>query len=163
MSAPNTSAGWAAFASASSTLAHDIAQRFASHRHVVMATIRRDGAPRMSGMEAPIRDGHMWLGMDHDSAKAADLRSDPRLGLHSAPDDEELTAGDARIEGFAVPADAAQIELFVRGHDHEIDDTADMALFTVAIARAVLVKVEGRQLLVQTWTPSRGATERRIT
>ncbi len=154
---------WAAFAAASESLAERMQQRFASHLHAVMATVRRDGAPRMSGMEAPIRDGHMWLGMEHSSAKAADLRRDPRLGLHSAPDtDEELEAGDARIEGRAVPADAAHVDLFVRGHRHQIDDPAALALFTVAICRAVLVRVADRQLVVETWTPTNGLTERRL-
>lgn len=161
-SAASDETSWRAFAAASPELAGRIGERFTNHQHVVMATIRRDGSPRMSGMEAPVRDGHMWLGMEHDSTKAADLRRDPRLGLHSTPDDEDLAAGDARIEGSAVPADAAQIDVFVRGHHHEIDDATRIALFTVDIARAVLVRVEDRHLVVETWTPSGGLVERRI-
>lgn len=153
---------WALFAEACGELAGRIRERFENHQHVVMATIRRDGSPRMSGMEAPVRDGHMWLGMEHNSTKAADLRRDPRLGLHSTPDDEDLAAGDARIEGSAVPADSAQIDVFVRGHHHEIDDSVSLALFTVDIARAVLVRVEDKHLVVETWTPTGGLTERRI-
>ncbi|WP_420445927.1 pyridoxamine 5'-phosphate oxidase family protein [Candidatus Poriferisodalis sp.] len=162
MSATSSVMSWAAFAEACEELAGRVQERFENHQHVVMATIRRDGSPRMSGMEAPIRDGHLWLGMEQTSAKAADLRRDPRLGLHSTPDDEDLAAGDARIEGSAVPADTEQLEVFVRGHHHEIDDSVRLALFTINIARVVLVRVEDRHLVLETWTPDGGLTERRI-
>ncbi len=162
MSSTTNAVSWAAFAEDCPELAARVQQRFENHQHVVMATIRRDGSPRMSGMEAPVRDGHMWLGMEYNSTKAADLRRDPRFGLHSTPDDEDLSAGDARIEGVAVLADAAQVDLFVRGHRHEIDDSTQMALFTVDIARAVLVLVEDRHLVLESWTPDGGLTERRI-
>lgn len=77
-----------------------IRSRFESHIHAVLATLRRDGSPRLSGMEAPIRDGHLWLGMMPSSLKAADLHRDPRFSLHSSPDTEELPLGDARIPLF---------------------------------------------------------------
>lgn len=153
---------WGGFAAACGDLAGRVQQRFGSHLHAVMATLRRDGSPRMSGMEAPIRDGHLWLGMDRNSTKAADLGRDPRFGLHSAPESGELKAGDARIEGTAAPADAAQLDIFLSGHHHEIDDATPMALFTARIARAVLVRVEGQHLVVESWTPTGGLTERRV-
>lgn len=162
MNASGRETGWSGFAAASPELAARIRSRFESHLHAVMATLRRDGSPRMSGMEAPIRDGHLWLGMGRDSLKAADLRRDPRFGLHSAPESGELQGGDARIEGEVAPADAYELETFLRGHHHEIDDATPMALFTARIARAVLVRVDGQHLVVETWTPAGGLTERRI-
>ena len=162
MNATGGPVGWSDFAAACGELAERMQLRFESHLHAVMATIRADGSPRMSGMEAPIRDGHLWLGMDRTSMKAADLRRDPRFGLHSAPESGELRAGDARIEGAAVPADDAQLATFMRGHHHEIDDATPMALFTARIARAVLVRVDGQQLVVESWSPAAGLSERRI-
>ncbi|WP_419944165.1 pyridoxamine 5'-phosphate oxidase family protein [Candidatus Poriferisodalis sp.] len=162
MDAQNTDVIWGEFAAECDDLASRMQARFESHLHAVMATLRRDGSPRMSGMEAPIRDGHLWLGMEHTSMKAADLRRDPRFGLHSAPESGELQGGDARIEGEAVPADASELETFLRGHHHEIDDSTSMALFTARIARAVLVRVESRHLVVETWTPASGLVERRV-
>lgn len=162
MNATRGPVSWGDFAAASPELAARIQRRFESHLHAVMATLRRDGSPRMSGMEAPIRDGHLWLGMDRNSTKAADLGRDPRFGLHSAPESGELKAGDARIEGEVVPADASELEAFLRGHHHEIDDATPMALFTARIARAVLVRVDGQQLVVETWTPAGGLVERRV-
>ena len=59
-------------------------------------------------------------------------------------------------------ADPEQLEVFVRGHHHEIDDSVRLALFTVNIARVVLVRVEDRHLVLESWTPDGGLTERRI-
>ena len=147
---------WALFQEAEPALAASVRQRFESHRHAVMATLRRDGAPRLSGMEAPIRDGHLWLAMDDSSRKAMDLRRDSRFSIHSAPDDEKLILGDARVDGRAVPALQPEVSLFVKGHRYPIDDTSTMALFWVDITGVVLARVEDRSLLVISWTPEGG-------
>ena len=100
--------------------------------------------------------------MEHESTKAGDLRRDPRFGLHSAPDDEELTSGDARIEGHAAPVDGELAELFARGHRFEIDDPTRIALFTAAITRVVLVHVAEHALVVESWTPAGGLAQQRL-
>ena len=153
---------WSAFREAAPGLAAAVQERFESHRHAVMATLRRDGAPRLSGMEAPIRDGHLWLAMDTGSRKADDLRRDPRFSVHSAPDGEDLASGDARIEGRVVPALETDVALFVEGHRFPIDDPSTMALFTADISRVVLARVEDRSLAVTAWTPEGELTEIRL-
>jgi hypothetical protein len=93
-----------------STSAPDFAEAvwalFDAHRHKTLATLRRDGSPRISGIEASFRDGDLWLGMMEGSRKALDLRRDPRLALHSAsvdpPDDPTGWPGDAKIAGRGV-------------------------------------------------------------
>ena len=75
---------------------------FDAYKHKVLATLRRDGAPRVSGNEARFLDGEVYLGMMLDSVKARDLLRDPRLALHSAPADAEMRLGDAKIGGRAV-------------------------------------------------------------
>ncbi len=151
---------WADFERSEPDLASSVHDRFASHRHAVMATLRHDGAPRLSGMEAPIRDGHLWLAMESDSRKAEDLRRDARFSLHSAPDSERLTLGDARVEALAAPASDSLLALFVQGHRFPLDDTSAMALFTANITRVVLVRVRRRHLEVTSWTPSGGSRTR---
>ena len=153
---------WSDFRQAEPGLAAAAKERFESHRHAVMATLRRDGAPRLSGMETPIRDGHLWLAMDSVSRKTDDLRRDPRFSVHSAPDGEELTKGDARIEGRALPAVDTDVALFVKGHRFPIDDPSTMALFTADITRAVLARVEDRFLVVTAWTPDGGLLTTRL-
>ncbi|MCQ3810942.1 MAG: pyridoxamine 5'-phosphate oxidase family protein [Acidimicrobiia bacterium] len=152
---------WKSFEAQAPELAERIRLRFESHIHAVLATLRRDGSPRLSGMEAPIRDGHLWLGMTPGSRKAADLLRDPRFSLHSSPDTEELLLGDARIDGQAVAATPEEVDLFVAGHRTPIDNPDIMALFTAYISRATLTRVEGRELVIETWTPSDGLQELR--
>ncbi len=139
--------------------AERIRLRFESHIHAVMATLRRDGSPRLSGMEAPIRDGHLWLGMMPDSLKAADLHRDPRFSLHSSPDTEELPLGDARIDGQTAAATPEEVDVFVAGHRMPIEDSNVMVLFTARISRATLTRVDGQELAIETWTPSDGLRE----
>jgi hypothetical protein len=82
---------------------------FAARKHKTLATLRRDGSPRISGIEAEFADGEVWLGMIPGSMKAADLRRDPRLALHSptedSPEDDPSSwPGDAKIAGRAIGA-----------------------------------------------------------
>ena len=149
-------ASWDDFESDDPELAERVRERLGSHRHAVLATLRADGSPRLSGMEAPVRSGNLWLAMSPESRKVADLRNDRRFALHSAPDAERLPAGDARVEGVAVDADAAQLSEFVAGHRYQIDDESKMALFVAMIHRVVLVRVSHDSLLIESWTPDGG-------
>ena len=151
--------GWEGFESAAPDLAERVRDRFESHRHAMLATLRRDGAPRLSGMEAPIRDGHLWLAMMPGSRKADDLHRDPRFSAHSALDSEDLPSGDARIDGSAVPATPAELFLFVAGHRMVIDDPSDLDLFVARLERVVLTSVVGDELVLEFWTPGDGRSE----
>ncbi len=150
---------WWQFASQAPKLAERVRLRFESHIHVVLATLRRDGSPRLSGIEAPIREGHLWLGMMPGSLKEADLHRDPRFSVHSSPDTEELIFGDARIDGRAVVATPEEVDLFVASHRMPIEDPSAMALFTAQLLRATLIRVEGQQLVIDIWTPHGGIYE----
>ena len=152
---------WAEFEQADPALARRVRERFASHRHAVLATLRIDGSPRLSGMEAPIRSGHLWLAMTPGSQKAVDLGRDRRYSLHSAPDADDLPEGDARIEGVVLPADPAQEAEFVTGHRHPIEDPSLMELFVALIGRVVLVRVADDSLLIESWTPGDGRSTQR--
>lgn len=50
---------------------------------LLAGTIRRDGSARISGVEPLVAGGELWLSMLPSSAKAHDLRADPRVELHS--------------------------------------------------------------------------------
>ena len=147
---------WADFEQADAPLARKVLQRLQSHQHAILATLQVDGSPRLSGMEAPIRSGQLWLAMTPGSRKAEDLGRDPRYSLHSAPDAENLFEGDARIDGLVELADAAQQEEFLAGHRYPIDDPSIMVLFVAMIRRVVLVRVSKRSLLIESWTPAGG-------
>ena len=69
-------ASWNEIESAAPELAARALAAFDAHRHKVLATLRRDGSPRISGIEASFTDGELWLGMMPSSRKALDLRRD---------------------------------------------------------------------------------------
>src|SRR3954467_3638910 len=57
---------------------------FDAHKHKTLATVRADGSPRISGIEAVFLDGQLVFGSMAKARKGADLRRDPRFALHSA-------------------------------------------------------------------------------
>jgi hypothetical protein len=70
--------------------------------HKTLATLRRDGSPRISGSEVIFADGELWLGSMWQSLKARDLQRDPRFVLHSgSPDPDAGWRGDAKLAGRA--------------------------------------------------------------
>jgi len=68
--------------------------------HKTLATLRRDGSPRISGTELIFADGELWLGSMWQSLKARDLQRDPRFALHSGSADPDAGwRGDAKVAG----------------------------------------------------------------
>jgi hypothetical protein len=96
-------ARWHEFVAAAPEFAGAVQAIFDAHRHKTLATLRRDGSPRISGIEANIKDGELWLGAMWRSMKALDLQRDPRFSLHSAsvdpPDNQLEWTGDAKLSG----------------------------------------------------------------
>jgi hypothetical protein len=156
-------ANWKDFAQAEPDFAGRIKARFDSHKHKMMATLRKDGSPRLSGIEATFADGQLWLGMMPESRKALDLRRDPRLALHAASLDPNMTDGDAKLAG--------------RASEHTGDDTktafantlgeagqempeGPFHLFSVDIQEAVLIRLgePADHLVIETWREGQGLT-----
>ena len=77
-----------------------VARRFLdAHVHKTLATLRRDGSPRISGTEVVFADGELFIGSMWRSVKALDLQRDPRFALHSGSDDPPGWTGDAKLAG----------------------------------------------------------------
>ena len=93
---------WTDVAHAAPDLARAVRARFEAHGLGLLATLRRDGSPRISGVEPLFALDDLWLGMMPGSRKASDLVRDPRFALHSATADKQATAGDAKIAGRAL-------------------------------------------------------------
>jgi hypothetical protein len=150
-------------------LAAAVRAAFEAHRHKVLATLRADGSPRLSGNEASFHGGELWLGMMPQSRKALDLRRDARLELHSAPVDVDLKHGDARIAGRAVEeTDPGAIRAFSAGFAEEhdgADPPSPFHLFRVDIGEIVLIRIgdPADHLVIESWSLPVGyrRTERR--
>ncbi len=70
---------------------------------VLIATIRRDGSPRISPVEPFVLDGELLLSMLLGSTKARDLLRDPRLLVHSVVTSRDGRAGEYKLRGTARP------------------------------------------------------------
>ena len=127
---------------------------FDAYLHKTLATLRRDGSPRISAVEAQFVEGDLWLGMMPDSLKARDLLRDPRMALHCATVDTTLVAGDAKVAGRAEAVDDPRIMLIL-AHGNE-DTTGGAHLFRIDLDEVVLTHVEGDELVVDSWHAGRG-------
>lgn len=70
---------------------------------VLVATIRRDGTPRLSPVEPFLLDGGLWLSMLWQSRKAGDLVRDPRLLVHGIVTGRDGHEGEVKLRGVARP------------------------------------------------------------
>lgn len=130
--------------------ARRVRERFDAHRHKTIATLRADGSPRISGIEAVFEDGELYFGSMPDSRKDADLHRDPRFALHSAtvdpvPGAEAHWPGEAKIAGRAVPAGP-------------VLDGPDGERFRADITEVVHTRLndDATMLVVEWWTPTHG-------
>ncbi|MEV6097105.1 pyridoxamine 5'-phosphate oxidase family protein [Nocardia sp. NPDC051981] len=76
--------------------------RFEATRHHVLATIRHDGAPRVSGTEVEFTEEDLTFGSIADAVKVRDLQRDGRCALHANPGDGSMGGGDGKVSGIAV-------------------------------------------------------------
>src|SRR3954467_11068882 len=94
-------ARWREIESSEPAFAERVKARFDAHKHKTMATLRKDGSPRISGTECRFEDGELWIGSMWKAGKALDLQRDPRFAMHSATVDPDDWGGEAKIAGTA--------------------------------------------------------------
>jgi hypothetical protein len=123
---------------------------FDAHRHKTIATLRADGSPRISGIEAGFEDGELVFGSMPNARKGADLRRDPRFALHSATVDpvegsEAQWPGEAKISGRAIATGP-------------VTEAPDADRFHADIAEVVHTHLNAgaTMLVVEWWTPTHG-------
>jgi hypothetical protein len=146
-------------------LAKDVRARFEATGLGYLATLRRDGSPRISGIEPWFGEGELWIGSMWQALKAKDLLHDPRFSLHAANIDKDVSEGDARISGVAeaITEDDARwrpaLDAFAHTTGHEVPP-GEMHLLRLEPTEVVMLKPNGDHLLIRTWNPTKG--ERRI-
>ena len=141
---PGGAVAWGDFERAAPELAAQVREQFTARRHCTLATLRRDGSPRISGTEVELSDGQMWTGSMPQARKAMDLRRDPRLAIHSPtvdppPGDESGWVGEAKVAGLA----------------EESSPREDGHRFRIVLTEVVLTQVDGDALVVTSWHPGR--------
>jgi pyridoxamine 5'-phosphate oxidase-like protein len=137
-------ASWTDFAASAPALAERVQERLDAHRHKTIATLRRDGSPRISGTEAGVRDGELWIGSMWQALKARDLQRDPRFALHSGSDEPDEWRGDAKVAGVA---EEVESPYGPGSHRFRLD---------IHEASTVEVSDDRKHLVITVWTPERG-------
>ncbi len=123
--------------------------------HKTLATLRPDGAPRVSAIEARFIGDDLWLASMWRTPKALDLRRDPRLALHSPSLEPGVWEGDAKVAGRAEEiGDPAAHERFAEAAGTAPPGEA-FHLFRVDAHEVVVLRLaeSGDHIVARTWRP----------
>ena len=125
-----------------------VRRRFGMGINKALATVRRDGSPRISAIETEFGDEEVTMGMMAGSVKLLDVRRDPRVALHSptvdAPEGDPEWPGDAKLAGTLIETGPT--------------DGPAGTLFKMDITEAVLTYVgtPADHLVIESWHPGGG-------
>jgi hypothetical protein len=140
-------ASWAEFEAAEPEFAARVRASLTRRKHLTMATLRRDGSPRISGTEIQFGDGELVIGSMPGAVKAQDLRRDSRVAIHGPtedpPSDQPAAwAGEAKIAGRAV----------------EGEPEGPGERFQIDVQEAVVTHLNeaGDRLVIESWNERRG-------
>jgi hypothetical protein len=133
--------------------------RLTSARVALLGTLRPDGSPRISPVEPYIAEGQLLIGAIAWSAKAGDLRRDPRYVLHSAVTGPDSGEGELKLYGSA--AEAGPGLRRAAADAWWLAWTPDKAVvFTLHIRQAMFVgwDINRGLMTVHRWSPRSGCS-----
>lgn len=146
---------WTAFTQAAPKLAALFRERLDKTGLALIGTIRKDGTPRISPLEADVFEHHLLLGMMWQSKKALDLLRDPRCLVHSVVSNKDGTEGEVKLRGRAI--DVTDKGLRERSAQHTFDTTGwrpeePYHLFCLDIEDAAFIQFSGNgDQTIKTW------------
>jgi hypothetical protein len=149
---------WQDFEQAAPDLAPRCRERFEATGLLFLATLRRDGSPRISPIEFKFWEGDLTLGMMWQSKKALDLERDPRCEVHGTVRDKgeavqfKLHCRAIRMSDEAAHRNAVEI-LEQTGWNPE-----PYHLFALDIESATHIRFEGDEgkQIAEHWTAAAG-------
>ncbi len=92
--------GWTTFEEQQPELAAFGAERL-NGKVAYLATVRKDGSPRLHPMTPIVGQGHLFVFMESTSPKGYDLRRDGRYAIHCGMGDTSGASGEFSIAGRA--------------------------------------------------------------
>jgi hypothetical protein len=161
-------ARWAEFETEVPEFAARVRAVLDRHKHKTMATLRRDGAPRISGAEVQFTGSDVFTGSMPGALKGQDLRRDPRVAFHSASEDADESdpgswVGDAKFAGRAERlTDPAEIAAFWAAYTGvEPPDQESSDLFRIDLDEVVLTWIDPPvTMVIESWHPGVGYRRR---
>lgn len=140
-------ATWQEFESEAGELAAAVRSRFEAAKTHILATLRRDGSPRVSGTEVAFLGPDLSFGSMLRAVKARDLQRDGRCAIHAHPHD----AGDAKVAGTALEITGPAKRDYTTGSE----PPGDFHAFRLDLQEAVLTSVENDELVIRVWRPGK--------
>ena len=157
-------ASWGEVVASAPAFAEAVRGYLDGHLHKTLATLRRDGSPRISGIETVFTEDDLFLGMMWHSFKAIDLRRDPRFALHSGSVDPPAWTGDAKLSGRAEEvADQARVRAVLAGADREQPGPAHLFRADITDVSVVRLGDPPDHLVTELWRPGQAVRVTRRT
>ncbi|MGW2661701.1 pyridoxamine 5'-phosphate oxidase family protein [Nocardia tengchongensis] len=150
---------WNQFAAAAPRIATIFTRRHAATGNLCMlATLRKDGSPRISPLEPRVFEGELWLVGMPGTTKFADLARDPRFCLHTATVDTQVSDGDVKL--FGAVRDVQDPELQRRWAEDLFEESGfDLRgrkfepFYAVELTGASSVEIVDGRMEVTVWKP----------
>jgi nitroimidazol reductase NimA-like FMN-containing flavoprotein (pyridoxamine 5'-phosphate oxidase superfamily) len=147
-------ASWTEVADAAPEIAALARSRIEATGLAFLATLRRDGSPRISGVEPMWVGAELYLGMMPDSRKVHDLHRDPRCCLHNASIDKDVTEGDVKITARAFEVDDLAVKEAIRDDVRERtghDLGTGFPVFRMDVVEIATIRPDGDHLVIDSW------------
>jgi Pyridoxamine 5'-phosphate oxidase len=162
-------ATWKQFSQEAPEIAELAERRLVATGLMMLATLRRDGFPRISPVEPVLagdrlvlHDDKLWLGMMVDSTKSRDLKRDGRCGMHTATADKQVSQGDVKLWGAAsAVTDHATLARFSDDIFESVGfrfEVGSFDAFDIDLLGASSVEVADDVMYVKTWKPGTGVS-----
>jgi pyridoxamine 5'-phosphate oxidase-like protein len=150
---------WADFERAAPDLAVEVREQIDRSGFVLAGTIRRDGTPRISPVEARVVHGHLLLVMIRGTHKARDVLRDSRLVLNTPVFDPADPGCELKLRGRAVAVeDRGLLEAAANATEAASGwrPPADWHFFSIEVEDVALMEWDRGALAMTRWTAERG-------
>jgi hypothetical protein len=141
---------WQDLVDGNSELATFGAARLSASGVAYLATVRKDGSPRVHPVTPIIGEGRLFVFMEPTSPKGFDLQRDGRYAMHGSVEDTEGGAGEFYLSGRArFVEDAPTRETAVRLSSYDPKDR--YILFELSVDHALGTTYDDNGPIRQRW------------
>jgi hypothetical protein len=155
-------ARWADLVAAAPELAESGRGLIDRFRFVYIATLRRDGTPRISAVEARIAGGELAMSMIPGTLKARDLLRDPRIAVNAPLQHPDDPNEEFKLRGRAVEVQDDRLKEAVAS---AIESTSGWRppltwpFIAVDIDEAAFIAWNAGVMRMSSWSPDEGVRE----
>ena len=141
---------WGEFAAAAPELAAFGEARFREAEVAYVATVRKDGSPRVHPTTPILWGGRLFLFMEPTSPKGRDLRREPRYAMHSLVTDQDGSPGEFHIKGRGQPVDDPAVRARV-AEAAPYEPAERYVLFEFSVEEAASTRYAGKEPVRRRW------------